>query len=223
MTTWVQNIETNADIGTYGVAPNAHYTSRIPVSNGAAAGSQFGTTPLFLPGGAAPQPIGLPLLDSLPTAGAGGNSSSLGPLLTRQTATQQSLPYGQQFLIEGADSPSTSYPLAHPAFGNPSLSECQFSLVFHTFLVAWASAAGTSSPTNTLADRVYGLLLIQPWSLSASYSIAPGGAVTDVGTPAVTLEPSMATVYSSVAPLPAPEPIMIPPVIQAVLAINAQQ
>ncbi|MGA2366639.1 MAG: hypothetical protein ABSG12_14230, partial [Steroidobacteraceae bacterium] len=178
---WAQNEEGENEFGTYGTAPGQHYFTWLPLANPTAATSSFPIAngppaPMFVPGvgnaAAVPQPP--PVLDAQPTAfgsgTSGGNDPTLGPLQTRQS--QNSGPFlGAQFLVSGVDSLSEPFPLAHPAYGGPALVQCQMVDVFEMSLV-WASSAvvvsggvpaGTSAATQTMPDRLYGLLIMQPW------------------------------------------------------------
>jgi hypothetical protein len=242
---WAQNEEGQNEFGTYGTAPGQHYFTWLPLANPTAATSSFPIAngppaPMFVPGvgnaAAVPQPS--PVLDAQPTAfgsgTSGGNDPTLGPLQTRQS--QNSGPFlGAQFLVSGVDSLSEPFPLAHPAYGGPALVQCQMVDAFEMYLVVWASSAvvvsggvpaGTSAATQTMSDRLYGLLIMQPWSISAMYGIN-NGQPTDIGTPTITLNPSAAVTFPTATGLsslsPFLVPFLVPPILVAIEGVNAQQ
>jgi hypothetical protein len=175
---------------------------------------------MFLPSDPPPLLLALPLLDSLPNAGIGGDSSSIGPQQTRQSIGQR-LAYGQRFIVQGIDSPGMPFPMVHPAFGNPGITQCEMNQSYAAFLVVWSSMVSNSQPNNAPADRLYGLVLTQPWSITAAYNIAANGTVTDIGLPTISLDPAAAVSYGSAVALPTTAPIMIPPAILSVLTVNA--
>jgi hypothetical protein len=227
---WVQDIETDSSDATYGVAPNLHYFAWRPVvsSSQATASSKFGDRPMFMPADPPPLLLPLPLLDAPPppvaSAGTGGDSSSMGPQLTRQVAGQ-TLAYGQRFQVRAVDSPGATYPMVHPAatFGNPPIVQCEMNTSFRSFLIVWASGVNNSAPSNSPPDRLYGLVLSQPWNVVSAYQVAANGSAQDIGSPTINLDPNAATFYPSAVSLTAPEPILIPPVIISALTAIANR
>jgi hypothetical protein len=223
---WVQNVEVDSSDATYGTAPNQHAFKYVPASatSQPISNSTYGDLRLFLPGDTPPLILALPLLDSPPNqgAGTGGDSSSIGRSINRQVLGQR-LSFGQRFLIEGIDSPGASYPNVHPAFGGPSLVQCEMNQTFRASLVVWASSPGDGTASDTPADRAYGLVLSQPWSVTAAYNIAANGDVTDIGVPTIILDPTVALIYPSAVPITGLQPKLVPPTISEVLAVNASQ
>jgi len=70
-------------------------------------------------------------------------------------------------------------------------------------------------------------LVMQPWSISAMYSINNGQPPTDIGTPTITLDPSAAVTFPTATALsslsPFLLPFLVPPVLVAIEGVNAQQ
>src|ERR1700723_450031 len=67
--------------------------------------------------------------------------------------------------------------------------------------------AGTSAPTGTLPDSLYSVLAMQPWGVSATYSISANNPPSDVGQPTTTLDPTQAITFPSAVPLASLNPL----------------
>jgi hypothetical protein len=120
-----------------------------------------------------------------------------------QQSFAQNIYYGERFTIEAIDAPATAFPLVHPAtqFSNAPITGSHMNYSFTSYLVVWTSsgndygAAGAGAPANVVADRVYNVLLAQPWSLSGAFASDGHGGWPDNGTPSYTLDPAAATQY----------------------------
>jgi hypothetical protein len=197
---WVQEVTAYSLSGTY---TGPHSFTWEPVYNGQSQVANNpthiwgpGSNPIWLPGDAPPPfLLGSPNLDGSPTSGTGGNSSTLVPAQKQSVA--QGIYHGERFTIEAVDSPAIPFPLVHPAaqFSNAQLTDCGMNYSFMSYLVVWTSSGnGTGAPAGVMADRVYNVLLGQPWGLSGAFT-SGGGAWPANGVPSYTLDPTAATQY----------------------------
>jgi hypothetical protein len=117
-----------------------------------------------------------PLLDSVAAApGSGGNSSLLSVRQYVDASTSPSL--GKRKLVTALDWTRSGLLAKHPADLNSALTQIQYNLDFNSFLVLWSSISGVPDSRGTpppgpagivTADRTYGLILQQPWSIRST-------------------------------------------------------
>jgi hypothetical protein len=220
---WVNNETANEGIaGLYGGSGGNHTAYTMFASNGSAVTTSFGGIPLFLPSSpAAPIAINPPLLDTgrvTPEPGSGGNSSTLSQSRIGLTTN---LAMGQRQTIEAVDSPASPYPTPDPGFPGSALYEADFAHTFRSSLVVWSNAINLINPTGDIADRVYGVVLEQPWTINAAYLVDANGNATAKLPAAVSA--GGATVYAPVVPLSSTQATLSPPTVLTVLVLNAQQ
>jgi hypothetical protein len=216
---WVQNA-TALDEGA--IYQNGHAIPAVLATNIGDATSSFAGRPMFVPGDPAPQQVNPPVLDSFgrtagfPAPGTGGYSSGLG--MSQITSVSAQAQIGIQMLVEGGDSPGFSAPAVTPADGVSGLTQIHLNESFIGFLVVWTNVGGNNAldPVNigpplapngspagygtlgSWADSVYGVVLEQPWSISATFAPNAAGNLSPVGNPTITANP--ATLQNPVVP-----------------------
>ena len=102
-------------------------------------------------------------------------------------------PLGMRKLVVEIDDPRLGLLAYHPADLTSALTQIQYNLDFNSFLVLWSSISGipdtenntgttgTPPPGASIADRTYGILLQQPWSVRSTFSVDASGVGTLVG------------------------------------------
>jgi hypothetical protein len=201
---WINNETAAEDVG--GNYTGGHVTNSVFATN---RGMATGAGNTFLPGNPAPAIAAVPFLDSgRANVGTGGQTATLGQS-RMNGATNVAL--GQEVTVEAVDSPGQGdpadpavppgYPRVDPGFPTipdglggmvPSrLTRVRFNLTFNAFLSFWTNATSTTATpqpgaTGAAADRLYSVLLEQPWQIRAEWNINAAGNAVAVAAPAIT-------------------------------------
>jgi hypothetical protein len=183
----------------------------------------------FLPVDPAPAVLATPLIDVTGTVanpGTGGNTAAEGRM---RGPTDVAL--GREVIIEDVDSPGQGYRRVHPGFPMipdgmggmvPSrLTRVRFNLTFGAFLSFWTNATARPGATGDAADRLYSVLLEQPWQVRAVWTIDATGAPTAVGAPTITA--GAAVTRNPLARASATSVEVRPPTGLSLLATDAQR
>ncbi len=226
---WAQDGMSASDVGVY---QGNHLFLWTPADNPGALQLQhmYGQVPMFWPNETAPHILPFPLLDGTPTAGQGRDSSAIPKDYDQQTSSQP-LAYGWRFQVRAVDSPSKTFPWAHPAptFNPAALTQCSMTENYQAFLIVWASSGGDSTATGAFGSRTYAVALEQPWSINATYIIGERQSITPSGTPTIRLLSSEGVVYNPIqsvyrlVPGIGNVPLLVPPSWLPSEVINAQR
>jgi len=216
-----------ANESTIGLYQNGHQTDTIFVSNPGDSHFSLGNCnqtcfAVFTFGSGDPIELDPPLLDGgrfFSDPGTGGNSSAMsGP---PPTDTDSTLVPGRQVEVQAVDSPSMFYFDFHPAYLSSQVTSVQLGLTFTTYLTVWSNISGVTGPSGDWADRVYGALLAQPWTISATYQVDANFNGTPVGIPTANM-PNW-TDFSGVKPFNQQGIIMTPPTVNHAVAVSADK
>jgi len=228
---WVQTV--NPDVT--GFYQNNHkdvivFASNVPASH----------PPFFLPNPPTTDPAPLliagPLLDSLSAQpGTGGNSSlmpssqqGLVPVQLLGATPDPAPSLGTRTVVTAPDDPSQPFPAQH-AIVNNYLTDITDNLSFLSYLAVWSSASGTPdnvdgtpAPSGAIADRTYGVILQQPWSIRSTFSNidALGSVQTSVST--VSLGQPLTLNNKGVAPIASTGAVLVSPTAQSVTGHDMQ-
>jgi len=169
---------------------------RLGVFRAAASAAPGGGTPSTA---AAPALATLPVLDVTPfaTPGTGGDhcvgtEGAVGPPVPPGVVTTNvqpgiatvnlpggghALAYGQDWTVEQWDAPGLGAAAAPIMFAG-NLVEFHFDLDFRTDLVVWTNVTGVSGPTNDAANRLYGSVQTDRWTIRFRITFDPPGSAT---------------------------------------------
>ena len=228
---WVQNLGTPNVIATY---QNNHQDVWVFAGNRAATQ----TPGLFLQNDPSPQVLPGPLLDDInPAPGTGGNTSLMSPsqqdvlLLAQVPGPFNADPapnLGKRTLITSFDATLADFNSFHWIFQNSTLTGVGYNLNFSTFLTLWSSGAGvadatsgTPPPVGAIAERTYGVILQQNWSIASTFTDIDGTGHVGASISSVTLGQPLTFNNQGVAPLSAV--VLGPPTVQAAQADNYKQ
>jgi hypothetical protein len=164
-------------------APGATMTRRrVSILTSTGAGSTF------LPGGGAPTPVRMPVLDTtnFGNEGTGGNRAvgcegAVGPPTPIQ---KRNVAIGQRWRVQMWDSPGDSCPPQHDADPGPGttwpLTGYRFNLSFRSDLCFWTNSSRAAGATRHAACRLYVSVLTNHWDIRISHRFNPA---TGAGTP----------------------------------------
>jgi len=160
-----------------GHAP-VNYTIRNRyVTNRTDAGGNYGTTPMFQPGDAAPVLLTFPVLDTGRNPGGIGADTALMSRSGVWDPAPADRPVGSRYTLRCIDSPGRGFLRQHPDHANALLAQIHYVQRFSANFCFWTNVSAVRGQSGDPADRVYSVVRTMDWAAIGDWDVDSTNAV----------------------------------------------